>query len=399
MNEINLSSGDFNPSSDHIQLSVAMEAASSSSIYVYESGGSGFIQYNTRSDVVTELSRFQPISRKTGELAASESSRIGYPNYLTWIPGNFIAYNAGSYLKEADYGITPSTEKSSLSDSKFLKSGTINLNEIYGSGWTPSGYLYVHGENNDKINLTNPLITIENADLSSGTGIIEVTSTQIEGAFFTLTISSQPDSGILVDTSGSTEEFGIIRSSQESAESFLNEWNSIFAINDGCNAYSTFRNGNNRDAAFMQEALSYISQNWDGKMKEYLWGNLISSPDQWFSSSDPETLRAVISYSLNYYGASWDIFTMGILNFPNWNSEVNQLSLAENTWMRWAIGTGGYDIYTDERRYFSMSNEYIPMLDEYEFIPKIIGLPPLTSYINTISSNLAMTGLIGEVYT
>ena len=120
MNEIMLSSGDSDPNSDYFQLSIVMEAGATSSIYVYESGGSGFLAYNTRSDFITEFYRAKAISQETGQLSSSESLKIGYPNSFTWIPGDYIAYNAESYSTSTGYSLYPSTPKESLSDSEFL---------------------------------------------------------------------------------------------------------------------------------------------------------------------------------------------------------------------------------------------------------------------------------------
>jgi hypothetical protein len=390
MNEIMLSSGDSDPNSDYFQLSIVMEAGATSSIHIYESGGSGFLKYYTQSDFITEFYRAKSISQETGQLSSSESLKIGYPNSFTWIPGDYIAYNAESYSTSTGYSLYPSTQKESLSDSEFFKSQTINLNEIYDDGWTPSGYLYVHCANND-LNLTNPFITLRNAQLASGTGIIEISSSSIRGSFFNLQISSQPESGILVNTTGSVEEFGVITSPEETPESFLGEWNSIFKINDNCNAYSTFSSGDNRDEVFFQELNTYVSENWNGKLKTYLWGDMVGDASNGLSSSDPGTLRDVILYSLNYYGASDDIFIMGLHKFPD-----PAYPSAESL-LRFHIGLSGYDIYTNSQRELSVGQEYLPAIDKYRQIPKVIGLPPRTSYANSIFSNQAMTGDLGTL--
>tara|TARA_R110000824_G_scaffold28361_1_gene95422 strand:- start:215 stop:1393 length:1179 start_codon:yes stop_codon:yes gene_type:complete len=392
MNEIILPSGDSDPNSDYFQLSIVMEAGATSSLYVYESGGSGFLAYNTRSDFIREFSRVKSISQETGQLSAPESLKIGYPNSFTWIPGDYIAYNAESYSTSTGYSLSPSTQKTGLSDSDFFKSRTINLNEIYDDGWTPSGYLYILCANNDN-GLTNPFVSLRNAHLGSGTGIVEIASSSVGGSFFDLHISSQPQSGMMVNPTGSTEQFGVVTSPEESPESFLSEWNSIFEINDNCNAYSTFSNGNSRDEVFLQELDYYVSENWNGKLKTYLWGDMINNPDNGLSSSDPSILRNVILYSFNFYGASNDIFAMGLHKFPDAAYPSNEGLL------RFHIGLSGYDIYTNSRREFSIGQEYLPMLDQYKEIPKIIGLPPRTSYANSISSNQAMTGFIGTVHS
>lgn len=388
MNEIMLSSGDSDPNSDYFQLSIVMEAGATSSIYVYESGGSGFLKYYTQSDFITEFYRAKAISQETGQLSSSESLKIGYPNSFTWIPGDYIAYNAESYSTSTGYSLSPSTQTTSLSDSEFFKSGTINLNEIYDDGWTPSGYLYIHCANND-LSLTNPFISLRNAQLASGTGIIEITSSSLGGSFFDLQISSQPQSGVLVNPTGSVEQFGIIASLEESPEAMLAEWNSIFSINDNCNAYSTFSNGKSRDEAFFEEFYSYVSECWNGKLRNYLWGDIINTPNNGLSSTDPEVLRRTILYSFNYYGASEDVFAMGLNKFPD-----SKYPSAESL-LRFHIGLSGYDVYTNSQRYFSSDTEYIPIIDQYKTIPKVMGLPPKTSYVNNIANNLSLTGKIG----
>ena len=388
MNNINLSSGDMDPNNDHFKLSIVMEAGASSSIYVYEEGGSGFLQYNTRSDVVTKFCRKKEISQNTGQLSSSQNGRIGYPDYFTWIPGQYIAYNTNQYLNGSGHSIDPSTLKTDLTGSGYYKSNKINLNAVYPSGWTPSRYLYIYCTNNEGGSY-NPFLTLKKSNLSGSTGIIEITSSSLKGSFFDLGIRSQPDSGILVPASGSTEEFGIIKSTQITANSVLQEWNSIFSINDNCNAFSTFSNQKNRDEAFFEEMYSYVSENWYDKLKTYLWGDIINDQSIQLSSRDPETLKNIILYCFNYYGASDDILSLGKNKYPG------DPLVANSTLIRWHIGLRGFDIYTNSQRMLDTELVYIPLIDKYKEITEVVGLPPKTSYINNIVNNINMTGSIG----
>ena len=55
MNIYSASSGDSDPNNDYFRVHAAMDAGSSSTIRIYQSGGRGVINYSTTSDYIWKL--------------------------------------------------------------------------------------------------------------------------------------------------------------------------------------------------------------------------------------------------------------------------------------------------------------------------------------------------------
>ena len=410
MNVYTVSSGDNNPNNDAFVFAVTMDAGSSSSMKIYESGGSGVIDYSTRSDYIPTVARGKVLEGRLVELAAGQVNQTGYPDFLSWIPGESISLLSSSDLLST--GTIPTfTNKSSISNNAVVKSQKLIIPEYYDDNWLPSGHLQISDlvVPDDPILDGNPtglrgfqsrgtdlpFIITNNTEFET-TGSFDIYSSVLEGCVFGFTLSKN-FSNTYINATGSTqlpERFGVTSSDRQTKGDTLDEWNSIFAINDGCNAGSIFRGGENRDNVFSEEMNNYLNKNWYGNLKTYLWGNVINDSSVSLSSRDPETLKRTISYCFLYFGASDDVLSLGKANYVNpWSYN------GVGTQLRWHIGLGAPEPYSKQARYIKRENTFLPTINKYAYLNKVFGLPPRSSYSSNIVNNtklITFTGSLGD---
>ena len=409
MNIYSVSSGDHDPNNDYFGFTVAMDAGAYSSIRVYESGGHGVIDYSTTSDFIPVLVRGKLNSTGIVELSASQSSRTGYPNYLSWVPGTSVSALSSSNLLDTGT-MKEFTSKGSLNDAVFVTSGELIPSQYYDTAWTPTGYLEIRnvtvpsspvlgqpltglkGSRSTETDL--PFISAVNTEIDT-TGSFDIFSSTLEGCVFSFTLSrnlsntswNRPGSRVL------PEKFSAIQTDRVDKLSTLEEWNSIFSINDGCNAGSLFEGGESRDDVFLSEMSNYLDRNWYGKLKTHLWGNAINDSSIALSSRDPELLKRTINYCFLYFGASDDVLSLGKVNYVNpWSYN------GVGTQIRWHIGLGGVEPYSNQSRYLKKENTLLATINKYANVNKVFGLPPRTAYSYNLANNVNMvynTGYMG----
>ena len=407
MNTYSVSSGIYDPSNDYLSFTVAMDAGAYSSIQVYESGGNGVISYSTTSDFIPRLSRGNLGSRSLVELSTSQASMTGYPNYLSWIPGRSISLLSSSDLLTT--GTLPVfTSKDSLSDNAFIKSGKLIPSHHYDTPWAPSGRMqisnisvpntaYINSSTSGLMGLRSrdtdlPFIVARNTEVAT-TGSFDLYASVLEGCVFKFLLNRNFSNNELNEVGSSLlpERFGTTTTDEKNSLSTLNEWNSIFAINDGCNAGSIFRNGENRDTVFFSEMRNYLNRHWYGKLKDQLWGSAINDTSVSLSSRDPETLKRTISYCFLYFGASDDILNLGRVNYVNpWSYN------GVGTQIRWHLGLGAVEASSNQSRYLKKENTLLPTTNKYAYVNKVFGLPPRTSYSNNLTNNLNLISFTGS---
>jgi hypothetical protein len=238
-----------------------------------------------------------------------------------------------------------------------------------------------------------PFIEIENNNTKT-TGIINIYSSSQEGTIVSLDIRRDYSSGYYESgiQDRRPEKFGIVRQSSSMKYDVLKEWNSIFAINDRCNAGSTFISGENRDKEFIYNLNQYVSETWYGELEEYLWGDVIGTSGAGLSTTDPEQLKNIILYQFNYFGASDDIRALGVRSYPNY-----AISYLDCTVMRWHFGLGAITPYQNaETRRLAKELTYMAPLEQYKEIYKVVGLPPMTAYSHIIENNINIAKFLGN---
>jgi hypothetical protein len=387
MKRINLSEA-TGSNSDSFRLGIAMNAGSSSTLKIYESGGSGILSYSTTSDYIYSIKRLSYVSGQVRELSTDQSQRIGYPSGVAWVPGVGIsvASNSSSINENRSLSITtsganrvpPLTPKSDLAEGKYIKSGMYIPSNHYNDGWNPDYKFRINKVNT--IEGTTPFVEVESNDISS-TGVVNLYSSSQGSTVFALDIVRDFNSGNANFMTGANNIQLYIPSliSSDSFPSLIDTWNRVFLINAGCNAGWTFSSGQNRDIEFNNAISTYIRSNWDGPMKKYLWGDCINDASVPISSRDAETLKEMILYQFYYFGASDDIFNMALKMCP---------SALEGSQMEWHFGLGGASINSNSKRSLTQENTYLPTIKSFRNIHKVIGLPPFTSYTANIQNDL-----------
>jgi hypothetical protein len=393
MNIYSISSGDQNPDYDLFGLQIAMDGDSNSTIRIYNSGTTGVIQYETKSDYIYSIQRVKTFGGYRVPAAASEVDRVGYPYGFAWVPGEKISSLCGySQVGDITGGInnsgrlSPLTPKTSLNASQFLLSGVYVPAHHYDDPWSPSGKITVDYVS-EVTSTRPPLITIENNDIAT-TGVINIQSTNHEGSIVLLAI--RPDftrsSAQASGNSGAPLKFGGIVSPSASREMTLREWNSLFVINDGCNANSMFRSGENRDTEFTNELGSYLDDNWHSKLEEHLWGGYINDTGCALLTRNSSILKNLIFYQLSTFGASDDLRALGVKSYPDANDFIENSS----TLLRWHIGLGGWDVYSRRKRALRTELAWLAPLGKPNYVPVVGGLPPrrYCSYLVENNNNL-----------
>lgn len=379
-----MSSGDSDPSNDYLKMQVVMDADSYSNIKIYNSGGSGVIEYQTNSDYIWKFQRVKYISEEVVPLEQAQNQKIGYPHSLPWVPGEDISSLSNSKEVETSY-LKPMTSKDSLSDLNYEKSKKIILEDMYGIEWSPSGV--IKASNVYSLEGNMPFVEISNTDINT-TGSIDLYSSSLAGCIFSIDIKKNFLSGE-ANQSGSLlleDEFIGRRYSSVAKGELPGEWNNIFDINRNCNADSIFKNGKNRDEVFMEELCSYLDDNWYNNLKKNLWGQYIEDESLDLSSRDPEVLKNHIYYCFYYFGASDDFYRLAQRSY---GYQYYNLS--------WHIGLGGKSLFSKNRRSMRQEIAYLPVIEKTKKINKVYGLPPRTSYSYNLGNNINVANFTGNL--
>lgn len=425
INIYNISSGDSDPNNDYINIHASMDASETSFVSVYNVDGTGVIQYNTRSDYLWKVERKKYFSESNVNLKSSQSSKLGYPEYFSWAPGNKISVLSNDERIENNEYL-PLTQKNDISDADIEKSNILVLSDYYDDPWVPSGAVVVDQVYSTKIggddfegdppfvSLTTgesvqpvsgfmdklqPILGISDAEkeaIKQNTKQIckfQLSSSSLEGSVFSFNIVKNFLGGDYF-ASGNVNlppKFGRIKLNQTDNLSTLREWNSIFLINDDCNVDSIFREGENRDTVFYQELEAYVEDNWNGRLKDHLWGNYIDDETCELSTRDPNKLKRHILYCYYYFGVSDDVYNLALKAYPDYKAQVGA-----QTVMRWHIGLGGKSKYSKNKRFLTTEFSYLPAISEYKTVSKVMGLPPRTLYIYSVANNRNVASVIGD---
>ena len=394
MKRINLSEA-TGSNSDSFRLGIAMNAGSSSTLKIYESGGSGILSYSTTSDYIYSIKRLSYVSGQVRELSTDQSQRIGYPSGVAWVPGAGISVvsNGSSINENRSLSITASganriptlTPKADLAEGKYIKSGIYIPSNHYNDGWNPDYKFRINKVNT--IEGTTPFVEVVSNDISS-TGVVNLYSSSQGSTVFALDIVRDFNSGNANFMTGANniQLYTPSLISSNSFPSLIDTWNRVFLINAGCNAGWTFSSGQNRDIEFNNAVSSYIDINWDDVMERYLWGSCITDPNVSLSSRDPNVLKNTVLYQFYFFGASDDIFNMALKMCP---------SSLGGSQMDWHFGLGGPSISSNSQRSLIRENTYLPTTNSFRDIHKVIGLPPFTSYTANIQNDTNVSLFLG----
>lgn len=384
MNIYNFSSGDNDSSNDYIRMQVAMNAESQSRIKIYNSGTTGIIEYQTKSDYIWKFERVKYVSEQIVQLSSSQADKLGYPESMPWIPGESISpLSSNENVTIGNLG--PLTKKSDLSQSEYVHSGKIILEDYYDEPWSPQGVVEVSNVYSTEGNM--PFVEIEENDISS-TGSIALTSSSLQGCIFNIDIKRNFISGNSNETGSLIlpDKFVAQTNSSQKKGDMLEEWNSIFEINKNCNADSIFKSGENRDEVFMGQIKEYLDYNWNGKMKSNLWGDYIDNEEIELSSRDPLVLKNHIFYCFYYFGASDDIYHLAQYSYGYQYNNMN-----------WHIGLGGKSNFSDNIRAIRTELSYLPVIKETKEVSRVYGLPPKSAYSYNIENNINISNFLGSV--
>lgn len=419
INIYNISSGDADPNNDYLEIHGTIDAGETSFVKVYNVDGTGVIQYNTNSDYLSKVERKKYFSESNVNLKLSQSSKLGYPEYFSWAPGDKISVLSNNEQVEGNQ-YPPLTQKNQIPDNHIEKSGIFITSDYYDQNWAPTGVLVVDdvysqqtaqasgvgnppfvslttGESTEsvsgflnKFQVVNDMTQQEREEVEPKTKQIcafELSASSIEGAVFSMNIKRNflNKDYFAAGNVNLPPKFGRIKLNQTDNLSTLREWNSIFLINDDCNADSIFREGDNRDSVFYKELEEYINNNWNGRLKDHLWGNYINDETCELSTRDPSKLKRHILYCYYYFGVSDDLYNLALKSYPDYKVVVGT-----QTVMRWHMGLGGKSKYSKNKRFLTKEFSYLPTISEYKTISKVMGLPPRTSYVYNIENNRAI---------
>lgn len=380
MNIFNFGGGDKDSNNDYIRMYIAMDAGQNSLIKIYNQSGKGAIEYRTNSDYIWKLERRKFVSNTLVPLSQSESDKTGYPGSLAWIPGNSISSLSNSTLLEG-FNIKSLTPKNQIDSNKFIKSQSIILEDYYDDPWAFDGKIQV-------INVTaitnDPFIEIRREEITN-TALIDIKSSSIEGCIFSIDIKRNFLEGSFLKPGSLLlpERIEPVINESNKKDRTLQEWNSLFSINDNSNADSIFRSGENRDEVFTEELKKYLDENWNDKLKKNLWGDAITNQNIELSTRDPKKLKDHIYYCFYYFGLSEDILNIGKFYFQDNESGVPNAS----TLIRWHIGLGAKSKHSNQERYIINEESSLPVIGQTKVVRKVSGLPPKTSYVYNFENN------------
>ena len=427
-NFYNISSGDADPNTNYFQFYGAMDAAETSYVNIYNVDGTGVIQYDSNSDYFWKIQRKEYFSENVINIKNTQNQKDGYPEYFTWAPGIKIsALSNDKRVKENSY--PPLTQKDDISNNKIEKSNIFLIPEYYQENWSPTGVVVVDDVYSELIEgqsgrgnppfvslktgiytepvsgfmeILQPILGItdqekEQAKLNTQQICsFKISSSSIDGSVFSMKIMSNflNKDYFAAGSDNLIPKFGRVSLDQTDNLSTLEEWNSIFSINDNCNADSIFREGQNRDIAFYKEIEEYINTNWNGKLFDHLWGSYIEDDTCELSTRDSQQLKKHVLYCYYYFGASDDIYNLALKAYPDYS-----ITLGTDTVMRWHMGLGGRSKYSKNKRFLAKELSYLDVIKKYKEVNKVMGLPPRTLYGYNIQNNKNISNFLsGEVF-
>ena len=382
MNKINFGSGDNTSSNDVIRLSVAMESDSQSTIYIQRSGDDTLMSYSTSSDYVFNLERFGRFSGQQREVKAGHLNNIGYDSGIAWVPGVRIATNSESTEIAEGLRAPLLSSKDYFSDDEVEKKNTIAINDYYNTDWVDDQCsievlnIKPIPDSNGRVMGQSAFIEVVEPSVAN-TGQINIYSSDLNSSVFSFEIRKDIKADITNPNYSNPPKRKTkrINYGNKSLEGFIEEWNSIFNMTKNANINSKFRDGSNVDEHFVKELKAYMNEEWDGKMKRYLWNRGMFDSTIELSSDDPIKLKKTIFQQLKNYGASDDIKLM---------SDEYGMDLS------WHIGVGGMDQVTKSKRFLSKGLAYMPELESFRVIYKVGGFAPRGAYFANGEANLAM---------
>ncbi len=412
MNFKNIDISLSNNQNDYLSFSVAMDAATSSEINLFNIGGTGILQYTTKSDYVFELSRHRAFTNEVKQLSATEPDMIGYPDGLAWVPGQHV-----SMLSEEDTVTNklPITQDVTLlSEDEYHKGEFLILDDYYNISWPTEGdWFPVELTSIEDSNKSSPHLEIKtnqqgsigrksyavrylkdkfllsdsyaNSLLASAEELmaLEIFSPKLEGSLFKFSLKRNSLEEDLLGAGsirlGKKPELVYGRLTDK--HTTLTEWNSIFDVNGSANADSIFRDGSNRDEVFYQHLEEYINKNWHGKLKRNLWGDAIEDESVELTIRDPKILKDNILYCFYYFGASDDVKNLGLFAYKDFS--VTSL----DTVINWHVGLGAKSRYSSEHRSLSTELAYLPAIKKQQQISRVVGLSPRSSYAYDVEYN------------
>ena len=407
MKKINFNSGDSNPHNDGIRLSIAMNPDSFSKIIIRNNEGSGLIDYLTDSDYIYNLSRISYFKKELKDVNSQYSEYKSYPSGLSWIPGGLVSSKSnsnfidqevrlpiGSFVS-GEYVVTGSQETYSsveeIATSGILLGKTISIPDVFEEEWTGGYQLEITDVSSP--NDTHPFIEFDNNE--TGDAVISIFSSDLEGAIFDLEIKKD------FTLDGSDNEQNLLSFPEKKIyplyyggidydeSRFIEEWNSLFKINQNSNADSYFDDGDNRDDFFVYNIEQYINKNWNQSMRKFLWKDSIENIPHLLSTNEAIKLKQVIIYQMKNFGASEDLKSM-----MEYKEQKNRLGQQ----IEWHIGLGGKTKVGDHERHLKQEYTFIPPLNKSILITKVKGLPLRECFSANLRANQKLSEDMGVSY-
>lgn len=401
-----------NNQNDYLSFSIAMDAATSSEINLFNIGGTGILQYVTKSDYVFELSRHKAFTAESKQLKGVESDMIGYPDGLAWAPGQHVSMLSQEDIVTNKLPITQ--DVTLLSEDEYHKGEFLILEDYYNISWPAEGSWFPEGLTSiEDSNKSCPHLEIKTNQqgslgrrsyavrylrdrfslsethantlllFSKELMALELFSPKLEGSLFRFDLKRNFIEQDLLGTGSISldEKPKLIYGGLVDKYTTLTEWNSIFNVNEAANADSIFRDGSNRDEVFYQHLEEYINKNWYGKLKRNLWGDAIEDESVQLTTRDPEILKDNILYCFYYFGASDDVESLGLFSYKDFSAT------SLGTVINWHIGLGAKSRYSSEHRYLSTELAYLPTVKKQQQISRVVGLSPRPSYAYDVEYN------------
>ena len=409
-NEINISSS--NNQNDYLSFSIAMDAATNSEINLFNIGGTGILQYTTKSDYIFELSRHRSFTNESKPLSTTELDMVGYPDGLAWVPGEHVSMLSQESTVTNKLPITQ--DVTLLSEDEYHKGEFLILDDYYNISWPAEGdWFPVELTSIEDSNKSSPHLEIKTNQqgslgrrsyavrylkerfslsethanvlllFSKELMALEILSPKLEGSLFKFNLKRNylEEDLLGVGSIRLDEKPGLIYGGLVDKNTTLTEWNSIFDVNGSANADSIFRDGSNRDEVFYQHLEEYINKNWYGKLKRNLWGDAIEDESVELTTRDPKILKDNILYCFYYFGASDDVKNLGLFSYKDFSTTLL------DTVINWHIGLGSKSRYSSEHRALSTELAYLPAVKKQQQISRVVGLSPRSSYAYDVEYN------------
>ena len=401
-----------NNQNDYLSFSVAMDAATNSEINLFNIGGTGILQYTTKSDYVFELSRHKAFTNEVKQLSATESDMIGYPDGLAWVPGQHVSMLSQEDTVTNKLPITQ--DVTLLSEDEYHKGEFLILEDYYNISWPAEGdWFPVELTSIENSNKSGPHLEVKtnqqgstgrksyavrylkdkfslsdsHADslLTSAEELmaLEIFSPKLNGSLFKFDLKRNflEEDLLGIGSLRLDEKPELIYGGLVDKHVTLTEWNSIFDVNGSANADSIFRDGSNRDEVFYQHLEEYINKNWYGRLKRNLWGDAIEDESVELTTRDPKILKDNILYCFYYFGASDDVKNLGLFSYKDFSTTLL------DTVINWHIGLGSKSRYSSEHRALSTELAYLPAVKKQQQISRVVGLSPRSSYAYDVEYN------------